>query len=357
MPHTKLRILQRSGLRYEWLDHGRAGNVQTLRAMAYLVRHDLESDVALADYANSILIAAKVAGDVRGRSMKEVAAIFYFVRDRFIFRRDPTGGMEAIQDARATIERGFGDCDDFSVLLATLLGLVGYPTRFVVIRINPQADGFQHVYLDVLDPDGKQWVALDATNPKALVGWEARSLERRSFRIFGQLDGTGNNDLEGFKSFFKKIGSGLKKVGKVAAPIAAGLIPGVGQFASQGVQMALDAKAAKGSKGQPAAPGPTGEFVKFSDGDAIYRVADRHQFSSWDEFVRAGGSAGNILHVPQPVPAQFKGESVAAPSSPSSPQPSLQRQPQQPLQSAIGGIPAPVLIGGGIVALILLTKR
>jgi hypothetical protein len=351
MPHTKLRILRRGALRYEWLHHGRAGNVQTLREMAALVREDLETDVGLANYANSILLAAKVAGDVRGRSMKEVAAIFYFVRNRFIFRRDPTGGMEAIQDARATIERGFGDCDDFSVLLATLLGLVGYPTRFVVIRINPKADGFQHVYTEVLDPDETKWHALDATNPKALVGWEARSIERRTCKIFGSQPDA-EDDLEGFKSFFKKIGSGIKKVAKVAAPVAAGLIPGVGQFAAQGVQMAIDAKSGKGQAQQQ---GPTGEFVKFSDSDTIYRVADRHAFSSWAEFVAAGGSATNVLNVPQPTPAQFKGGTAPEPQA--LPPASRQQQPQQPQQSAIGGIPAPVLIGGGIVALILLTKR
>jgi hypothetical protein len=112
MPHTRLRIIKPDGsLTYQWLHHGRDGNVQTLREMAALVRNDLETDVGLANYANQILNAAKVAGDVRGRSMKEVGAIFYFVRDRFIFRRDPTGGNEFIQDARITIERGFGDCD------------------------------------------------------------------------------------------------------------------------------------------------------------------------------------------------------------------------------------------------------
>ncbi len=247
--HTKLRITGNDGIiRYEFLQHGQPGTVQTLREMAALVRNDVLTDEGLQDYANKILVAAGVASDVYGRgSAKEIGTIFKFVRDRFLYRKDPTGGSEAIQDARVSIQRAYGDCDDFAVLLATLLGLVGYVCRFVVVRVDAQSAGFQHVYVEVLNTKNNRWYALDATNRHALVGWEARSIERRTFQIFGSHP---SNELEGFKSAFKKIGKGIKKVGKAAAPIAVGFIPAVGQFASQGVSAAFDAIDAKSARKQ-----------------------------------------------------------------------------------------------------------
>lgn len=248
--HERLRIIGRDGrVKYQWLEHGRAGNVQTLREMAKLVREDIQTDVGLQDYANGILLAAGVRGNVRGLTFREIEAIFNFVKyDPFkkrgiIFRRDPTGGFEAIQDPRITIKRGFGDCDDFAVLLATLLGLVGYPTRFVVIKVNPDTNGFDHVYLEVLAPGGK-WLALDPTNEKAIPGWEAHPvIERRTFKIFS--DNPAGDDLEGFKSFFKKIGKGIAKVGKVAlkvAPVALSIgIPGVGTAAAAAIGKGVSA--------------------------------------------------------------------------------------------------------------------
>jgi hypothetical protein len=233
--HTKLRITDKFGrARYQWLQHGRAGTVQTLIEMAALVRDDVETDQGLQDFANQILVRANVAGDVKRQTVAEIKTLFDYVRDKFIFRRDPTGGSEAIQDARVSIARGFGDCDDHTVLLSTLLGLVGFVTRFVVLRVNPESDGFDHVYCEVLSPRGDRWLALDASNKQALIGWEARGIERRTFSIFG--DGR-TNDLEGFKSFFKKVGKGIAKVGRIALPF----IPVVGQIASTGVEAAVGA--------------------------------------------------------------------------------------------------------------------
>jgi hypothetical protein len=244
MAHTRLRITDRFGrIAYQFLQHGRPGTVQTLREMAELVRNDVLTDEGLQDYANKILVKAGVGSDVFGNgSMKEIKTIFEWVRDRIIYRKDPTGGHEAIQDARVTLQRGYGDCDDFSVTLAVLLGLVGYVTRFVVVRVDPQGEGFQHVYLEVKSPRSNKWLALDATNKNAIIGWETKSIERRTFQIFGAHP---TNELEGFKKVFKKIGKGAAKVGKKVAPIAAGFIPVVGQFASQGVDMAISAGESK----------------------------------------------------------------------------------------------------------------
>jgi hypothetical protein len=60
-----------------------------------------------------------------------------------------------------------GDCDDLSVLLATLAEGAGYGTRFRVQ--GPDGGDYTHVLVDVQTPQG--WVSLDPSNPTAEPGW------------------------------------------------------------------------------------------------------------------------------------------------------------------------------------------
>jgi predicted transglutaminase-like cysteine proteinase len=254
MAHAKLRITDKFGRsRFQWLYHGVAGNVQTVREMVALTRNDLgldggEFDEGLFNFAHELLTAANAAGH---DWQAEISAIFFYVRDRIVYRRDPTGGSEAIADPRQVIATGFGDCDDLAITLAVLLGMLGYPSRFVIAKFDPQADGFQHIYLQVLTP-ATEWLTLDPTNPQALPGWEApRSIERRYFNIFGAKQ----EDLEGFKSVFKKIGKGIKKIAPYAA-MAVNVIPGIGQAASAAIGAGLNVAGSIGGGGG-SAKGPS----------------------------------------------------------------------------------------------------
>ena len=56
----------------------------------------------------------------------------------------------------------------------------------------------------------------------------------------------GLNDLDGF---FSSLGKAVKKVGKIAAPIAAGMIPGVGTFIAPALDAALNSGGGGGGKG------------------------------------------------------------------------------------------------------------
>lgn len=53
-----------------------------------------------------------------------------------------------------------GDCDDVSVLFATILKVLGYMVRFVAIRYGDSQD-FEHVFVEAYD-DG-QWRVFDPT--------------------------------------------------------------------------------------------------------------------------------------------------------------------------------------------------
>jgi len=165
------------------LRRGVAGNIQTLTAMAEWVLSDY-NDVAVVDFANSL-----VEGVSSHNPDQIVRQVFLFVRgfkDRngrhwgITYRSDPFG-FEQLQDSRATLERGVGDCGDKTILLATLLAALGIPSRFVVLSYTPPA--FQHVYIEAFY--GGRWQALDPTPEEAIPGWQDNTaLMRATFPIF-----------------------------------------------------------------------------------------------------------------------------------------------------------------------------
>jgi len=88
-------------------------------------------------------------------------AIFYFVQNNFNYVPDPTA-FEYIKTAKQSLRLPAGDCDDGSVLIASLLDAVGIKSRFVFIP--------RHVYIQAYLPEARKkykaendWVNLDVT--------------------------------------------------------------------------------------------------------------------------------------------------------------------------------------------------
>jgi transglutaminase-like putative cysteine protease len=96
----------------------------------------------------------------------EITTLFHFVRDSIRYMRD-VRGVETVQTPVATLSRGYGDCDDKSTLLASLLESVGHPTRFVAIGRGPNS--FSHVYVETRI--GTRWIGLEPTEPVP-AGWK-----------------------------------------------------------------------------------------------------------------------------------------------------------------------------------------
>jgi hypothetical protein len=106
-------------------------------------------------------IACKDLGSGSGYRLCHAKAIFLFVRDRFTYVLDPVR-YEYVKTPMGSIRSLGGDCDDASVLLASLLGSIGISTRLVFVP--------NHVYVEALLPEasmkdktykGEDWVALD----------------------------------------------------------------------------------------------------------------------------------------------------------------------------------------------------
>ena len=105
----------------------------------------------------------------------EAEAIYHYVKKNVRYSGDiapikfPSGEVEGIdlyQSARRTLEFGAGDCDDSSVLIATLLSLNGITARLRVMT-ERKGDEWSHVLplagLPKTEPT--EWVSVDATLP------------------------------------------------------------------------------------------------------------------------------------------------------------------------------------------------
>jgi len=148
---------------------GRLGTADTLKEMAKLARAGSKD-------AGVIQVASKLVRDLpQYDRVGEVVALHGFVRDAIRYTSDPID-FELLRTARAVLEMGVGDCDDKSILLASLLRAIGRPARYVAVWLRGMP-GYSHVYVET--PLGsKRWVALETIKPVA-VGWSPDNVIKR----------------------------------------------------------------------------------------------------------------------------------------------------------------------------------
>ena len=102
----------------------------------------------------------------------EIEALHEFVRDKIRFVGDVLE-VETLQTPELTLQHRAGDCDDQSILLATLLNAIGHPARFLAVDLGQ--GGFSHVFTET--PIGPNWVAAETTEPWQL-GRRPRGVNR-----------------------------------------------------------------------------------------------------------------------------------------------------------------------------------
>lgn len=141
---------------------GRGGIMDTVRVMRALVdQYKTDPNIR----ATAITITQL---DPEKQPLPEIHSIFSFVRDHVRYIND-VNGVETVTSPDKTLALRAGDCDDKSVLLATLLESIGYITRFIVTGYS-EPGVYEHVYVSVMLPDGS-FLPLDSTEPHA-PGWE-----------------------------------------------------------------------------------------------------------------------------------------------------------------------------------------
>jgi transglutaminase-like putative cysteine protease len=160
LPETRHQLATRTTSGYSLGGYlaGDQGTRSTLMLMRELARR-WRGEPRIRDLARSIV------ADCPAKHWRcEVTRLHSFVQSRVRYIRDPRG-FEVVQDPEKTLADGSGDCDDHSVLLASLLESVGHPARFVAMGVTP-AGGFVHVFTETRLGPG--WVAVETTEPWAV---------------------------------------------------------------------------------------------------------------------------------------------------------------------------------------------
>ncbi len=146
-----------SRMPYQSLEH-------TLEQMKALVQN-YRGNLSLRDKA--VQITSGIAKDSRTnlpnrRDYHALAlAVYAWMKANIQYVRDPYQ-VELLQSPLKTLEVGYGDCDDQSILAAALLSSLGVPTQFKVVKADPnQPNNYTHVYV-VYQANG-QWLGFDPT--------------------------------------------------------------------------------------------------------------------------------------------------------------------------------------------------
>lgn len=143
------------------LPDGRAGIVATLNIMRQIVRKYRK-------HPSIRELALRLTSDNRQNDvMADVKSLHAFVRDYIRYVND-TRGVETLQTPLATLELRAGDCDDKSILLASLLESIGRAARLVAVGFKP--DSFCHVLVEVRSGNGRTWIPLE-TIKNVPAGW------------------------------------------------------------------------------------------------------------------------------------------------------------------------------------------
>lgn len=142
------------------IPEGIPGIMETLKIMSRIVK----------DYKKSLAVrtlAVSLTSDCRQKDWAcEVASLHAFVRDQIRYINDITD-VETVHTPDIILQQRAGDCDDKSLLLASLLESIGHPTRFVAIGFEPGV--FSHVYTET--KIGNNWIPLETTEDVE-AGWQ-----------------------------------------------------------------------------------------------------------------------------------------------------------------------------------------
>ena len=122
--------------------------------------------------------------------MNEAYAIGDWVKLNLPYAKDPKG-VESLKDPLTMIDqlqRGemYGDCDDMSLLIATLLLSIGHQPYLCIVRYKGVKRGFQHIYVCTYEKNHHQKrerLVLDAIVKDRHTGWEVDHILKKEIKV------------------------------------------------------------------------------------------------------------------------------------------------------------------------------
>lgn len=141
------------------IPNGKEGIRATLKIMSRIVKQYKTAP-------NIRELALKITSRLEQKNFYgEILALHDFVKEHIRYVKD-IAGVETLQTPIQTLRLKCGDCDDKSILVASLLEAIGHPTRFLAVGFSK--DSLSHVFVQT--KHGNKWVSVECTEPVPL-GW------------------------------------------------------------------------------------------------------------------------------------------------------------------------------------------
>jgi len=185
------------------LPHHNLGNLSKMKKKS--LARGARGNYKTVDYMRKI--ARKVNGHPEIRQLAENILNYYSTPDMYYFDealaigdyvkkfvryvRDPHG-IEMLTDPLTMIDKlkrgeAFGDCDDMSLLIATLLLSIGHEPYFAIVKYNKDFKSYQHIYVVVytknMGEKKDRRLSIDAIAKQYPIGFEVPSAVKKEFKV------------------------------------------------------------------------------------------------------------------------------------------------------------------------------
>ena len=129
-------------------------------------------------------------------------AVFNGALRDFRFVKDPVG-WQLLQPPGGIVDTRNGNCASLNlVLLPSLLGSIGYPSRAVTIKADPDRPSeFSHVYIEAQTSDG-QWTPFDIARSNPQFGVAPDADRYWAIKRWPLTGGASSGRLAGLQNFF-----------------------------------------------------------------------------------------------------------------------------------------------------------
>lgn len=151
------------------------------------VAHSRKKEALVRETALRILSEKKIPSQ---HYYSEAKAIGEWVQKNVRYVRD-IKSVETLYDPLTLIDKvsrgeAQGDCDDMSVLIASLLLSIGHTPYYAIVKYAKDAP-FSHIYVVVYEKNWgmkhKKRLVIDAINKREKIGWEVPHYEIREIKV------------------------------------------------------------------------------------------------------------------------------------------------------------------------------
>lgn len=195
-----LKLNRPSRSRQETLECGVGGIKQTALRMKQMTLEYLEDDVFVEDkkklisWCKNVLRKRGVGdrGEYLGTIAQELAnpKVLRYQKDPVMIKNGRLDSHEWLQVPARTLSSGVGDCDDMTLLVGCIAGLLGLGVSYRIAKCDQKSNNYTHVYniVHYLDGEvdgfaGEQDVVVDLVYMKRLFG-EGFGKEPRQYGAF-----------------------------------------------------------------------------------------------------------------------------------------------------------------------------